>query len=455
MEKCLTKKLLYNSKTKRCYKPCEQKNKDTHPITKKCRQRCKSNKTRRLIDFRCVKNTKNISIKIKKLKKNIKIKKKSPKHDPNMQKNEQVHIKQEHIEASVEQIIPPPLEKKLVKNFKFMDDLINKGKNKRVDYRASLHVSEIIMLYFHEKYKQKCPMYTITTYDPFTEKILDIFKKKNKSTGITFEKYKQALIKKYPSTYTAWDKEKFLKNLKLCLETGEQIIVIPVCIPAHLNMLIIKASTREIIRFEPHGAKYGGEIRTKEIDEETNAFFKKLTDDVNGYLNLKEASRQFKYVEPTKLCPYYKPKYSWSYNEGFQAFEQRNIQMAGKEGAGFCQLWSWFFAECVINNPDMPIKDVYTEAHAALKKDEINFANVIRGYFFSINEELEKMKDKMSIHSDYTNKMGSNDFFLLYLKEQHSKLQNKPRKPFVGGSSNKFVLPPLKKGVPSLTPRLR
>lgn len=56
-KKCQTKGLLYNKKTRRCYKSCEEKKKVTHPVTKKCRKPCKSDKIRRIEDFRCVKNT--------------------------------------------------------------------------------------------------------------------------------------------------------------------------------------------------------------------------------------------------------------------------------------------------------------------------------------------------------------------------------------------------------------
>ena len=48
--------------------------------------------------------------------------------------------------------------------------------------------------------------------------------------------------------------------------------MIPLRIPRHLNMLIIKAPTREIIRFEPHGAKNSDEDK----DKETNIFLEKL-----------------------------------------------------------------------------------------------------------------------------------------------------------------------------------
>jgi hypothetical protein len=412
MEKCRAKELLYNSKTKRCYKSCEQKKKETHPVTKKCRKYCSPGKIRRTVDFRCVKQ--------------VTLKKRGRK------------------EPSTEELIPPPLQKELVKNFQFIDDLIAKGQNKRIEYEPASFVSDLITIYFHEKYKQQCPMYPIRSYSAVEVKnVKEHYELTAKAKGISFEDYKQNLKTKYKSDFMDWDSEKFLKNLKLCLETGEQIIVIPLQIPGHLNMLIIKVATREIIRFEPHGAKYD----LAEVDTNTNQFLENLVKEINVYLNLNK-SKAFKYVDPTKLCPYYKPKLTWTFYEGFQSVESTNMEKAGKEGSGFCQLWGWFFAECVINNPELPIKEVYNEAYYALKEDEMNFATVIRGYFFSINEELKKMRKKFSIKSDYINANTDNEvlrnkIFIDYLNKRRTKLRDKPRKPFVGGLNaiKKFVLP--------------
>ena len=249
--KCQNKHLLYNALTKRCYKSCEEKNKVTHPVTKKCRKTCKEDKIRRTSDFRCVKHT---------LKKKIYNKK----------------IKQA---KEKEQLISLPLKKELKTNLKFFYDLLRKGQGKTITYNGSIRVSEFISIYFHEKYKQKCPMYPIKTYSSFTEddefrKIKKIYKNK-----YTTEELKQHLLETEKGNFIDWNEAKFLKNLKLCLETGEQLIMIPMRVPKHLNLLIIKVATREIIRFEPHGARFKREVD----DNNINAFLEKLTVDINSH----------------------------------------------------------------------------------------------------------------------------------------------------------------------------
>jgi len=233
-----------------------------------------------------------------------------------------------------------------------------------------------------------------------------------------------------------------LKNLQLCLETGEQLIIVPLQVPEHLNMLFIKVATREIIRFEPHGDAYKGSLNNG--DKNINTFLEKLTTDINNYLQL-TGDKKFIYKPPSDICPRYTSKMHTGFYQGFQSMERKQKQPDLKrEAKGFCLLWSWFFAECVMANPTMFVKDVYKEAWEAINVNEGGFATIIRGYFLSINEELVKMNKTFSIHSDYIkDNKNINEAFLAYLNEERANLQNKSRIPFHGGlkGKHKFILP--------------
>jgi hypothetical protein len=417
MEKCRAKDRLYNTITKRCYKSCEQKNKDTHPVTKKCRKRCKSEKIRRAEDFRCVKKT------LKIFKPPKKIYGKRP-----LKTKEQIT---KALEERKEELIPPPLQKEIQKNFQFLDELMRKGEGKKVSYDG-ISVSDFITVYFHDKYKQDCPMYPIKTYSSLANERFKENYKLNKK-NFTEAEFKEYLLKINKAHYIDWNKDKFLKNLKLCLETGEQLIMVPIRIPEHLNMLIIKVPTREIIRFEPHGTKFKKEAE----DNKTNIFLENLTKDINKYLN---ANRKFTYVNPSQLCPKYNG--NLSHYPGFQYMEVKNRNPGKGEGRGFCQLWSWFFAECVINNPEMDVREVYKEAFDALKTNENNFATIIRGYFFSINDELKKMKSTFTLKKVKTKQWDNNNILLEYLNKSRGNVHKKERKTFSGGvKKHQFILP--------------
>ena len=203
-------------------------------------------------------------------------------------------------------------------------------------------------------------------------------------------------------------------------------------------MLIIKAPTREIIRFEPHGSKFKNESE----ENKTNTFLEKLTVEINDYLNLAD-NRKFTYINPSKLCPKYNANLTNSKLHGFQTMEVSARESGKGEGSGFCQLWSWFFAECVIQNPEMDVKDVYKEAFNALKTNQNNFATIIRGYFFSINDELKKMKKTFTIQKTKASKLNQmTDILLEYLRQNQENLKNKERKTFQdGGSKGKFIVP--------------
>jgi hypothetical protein len=253
----------------------------------------------------------------------------------------------------------------------------------------------------------------------------------------------------YKRVYTDWNKNKFLKNLKLCLETGEQLIMVPISLRIkHLNMLIIKVPTREIIRFEPHGAHFKGTREFEVIEYEIDEFLENLTTDINTSLNLIKSNRKFMYVESYKICPVIK---GIDFGVGFQEMEGNQRNLGKGEGHGFCQLWGWFFAECVIQNPEMDIKEVYKEAFGALRADKDNFATIIRGYFYSINDELKKFNKKYTIEES-DNIQWFDDVLVTYLNQNQVKLKKKKRKTFQGGVVNKkskFILP---KANPKATP---
>jgi hypothetical protein len=267
----------------------------------------------------------------------------------------------------------------------------------------------------------------------------------------TYDDHVKIVIKEEKIQVINWNIDKFLKNLKLCLETGEQLIIIPLRIPGHLNMLFIKVATREIIRFEPHGSNFSNNTE----DTKTNVFLENLTARINSYFNLKTKSA-FRYIPPYDICP---RNNSLRYH-GFQAYDfSSKLLKNGRQVKedGFCLLWSWFFAECVITNPEMPIKEIYKKAEDILNEEPMKIATIIRGYFESVNEEVKGMNIKhKSITGAYSKKYIDlyETFLLDYLVENTSKLQKKAKKPFVGGVKQKkpiFILPEANPRVAPLT----
>jgi hypothetical protein len=56
-------------------------------------------------------------------------------------------------------------------------------------------------------------------------------------------------------------------------------------------------------------------------------------------------------------------------------------------------------------------------------------------YFYSINDELKRMKKKFTIQKSNKTNWNSADILLEYLKQSKGHLQTKERHPFVGGKN--------------------
>ena len=152
------------------------------------------------------------------------------------------------------------------------------------------------------------------------------------------------------------------------------------------NLLIFKIDIRQIIRFEPHGNATQGSPEHKEnivFDD----FCKKFVKNINKELELNSVGkRPFKYVPPMEICPKM-PNDLSKYKKGFQSMEN---MIQSKDG--FCQLWSMFFMECVLRNPDMSVKEIYSKAYDKMNRNPEFFLAVIKGYFIQVNELKSALK---------------------------------------------------------------
>jgi hypothetical protein len=206
-----------------------------------------------------------------------------------------------------------------------------------------------------------------------------------------------------------------------------------------MNLLIFKVDTREIIRFEPHGSATGD--RTGQMDKRFNKFCESLTKKINADLDLNvKGKRKFKFVPPSDICPR-KPN-NEKFKLGFQAMENQIPQ----SNSGFCQLWSMFFMECILRNPDMDIKDVYKEAYELLQDKPQFFLDVVKGYFIQVNELLKDINFfQKSLNREDIQVMRQNIFYdkyYKYIKKVNEDMEKKPKINFTGKG---FKLPQIYK----------
>ena len=277
----------------------------------------------------------------------------------------------------------------------FIDRLAELGKLGVVDYNASASVSDLLQLYFLEKYKSKCAITSYYDKDKFNNS--DLFKDKL-TNGIDV------------NMFTPKNSEFVGKQLQRCIKLGEKTIVIPLGITKHQNMLIYKPELKEVYRFEPHGAfTSSNEKATETVNKKIDKFFQ----------SMKKYIGDVKFYSPLEICP----RIDGKSVQGFQSMEnnwlykQKDIKKIKKMEQGFCQLWSWFFAEMVLLNPKLSIKEVYEKAYNLIGKEPEKFRQVIRGFHRNIDNELEKLKNSLLTLKGTKLKPQWKDIIILYTDE--------------------------------------
>ena len=191
-----------------------------------------------------------------------------------------------------------------------------------------------------------------------------------------------------------------LKNFIDCLKSTDKNILIPLTIQfpklrgpssgsgygpgsvdSHANMLVYRRDTNKLEHFEPHGKDFLGNLL---ISNYIERILQSIVGSINAY-NVKTSYSLFKtpmeLVEGYLVCPNVK---------GFQTI-QEEFKTYDREGDGFCVMWSFFFQEMVLLNPDLTSKEVMTEIFEIVnRKDGPKFlTNIIRGYVVIVGQQIK------------------------------------------------------------------
>ena len=148
--------------------------------------------------------------------------------------------------------------------------------------------------------------------------------------------------------------------------------------------MIFRKDTLKLEHFEPHGNSF------RDTSNAINIVLYDFLDKMNAYLKLKN---NIELIEANVVCPY---------KHGFQALEC--FSYLPKKTEGFCLMWSFFFAELVLKNPNLTSKeitelildDIYKNNKSNVVKEEWldYFSNLITGYTLLLDEKLIKYFSK-------------------------------------------------------------
>ena len=265
--------------------------------------------------------------------------------------------------------LPEPL--KINKNIlNQLDDLEKNGETINA-FIGELAVETIFELYLIKKYKSKC---VVEHKD---------LKYGERPLGLTIN-----LKMNYTSVEENIMKEEFTqfsKKITECVEKGEKIIIIPLAYirggGGHANILIYRRDLNVIEHFEPHGGEYIGNTKLQDSVKKIMLFFTSI-------LNLefkKKGIPSANYIEASQVCPYIK---------GLQTLEgASNLKKNAIEGGGYCAVWSMFFAEVCLKNPNISSPEVLENIYNYLTTKasaNVYLRKVIRGYTGYLVETVNK-----------------------------------------------------------------
>lgn len=298
--------------------------------------------------------------------------KKTGKCEPNKQtpsigasnENLQVPEFKEDVAISLPEPIPVP------QRVKSALDYWAKRQKQFVKYAGHNDMSNLFYIYMLNKYRSNCLIYD-TTGNHINSYGLN-------SIGLTLR-----------TPRNKQEREPYIRHLHTvaqqiskCVKTNQsEIIIIPLWLnltgARHTNVLIYRKNNNIVEHFEPHGSAFLEKRQphlNKRIDDALSEFMTILATHLLG-VTLKPANEVC--VDMT----------------GLQILEGRGRKMKPNEGGGYCTMWSMFFAELALKNPEIPSKELLDIIYAKVTESEDvqkYLLAIIQGYVYYMSEKLEK-----------------------------------------------------------------
>ena len=250
-----------------------------------------------------------------------------------------------------------------------------KKKDEIEHFQGNLIIVNLFSIYLRKKYKIQC----IDSLLPYYQT--------------------QLIVNIYDKTLTTNDIQENINNnihiidtLCRCIQKKEKLIIVLLVLRLysksenkslvyHQNVLIYRSELNQIEHFEPHGYKMMFEYNNITFQKNIN----KMMDLLVNVINTKSYDN-IKYIPPNIVCP----------NFGFQYFETiSRLNKVPKESPGYCSLWSLYFMELVLKNPNMEsaqIVNVFYQKMQNMTDDKKNdfFRKLARAYSSVISEKIHK-----------------------------------------------------------------
>lgn len=207
----------------------------------------------------------------------------------------------------------------------------------------------------------------------------------------------------------------FFLLLKNCLnESSKRFVIIPLRLVSitscrnpdnkdhHSNLIVIDKKNKTFERFEPNGGNTAVDpfwFDSQQLNHHLELLFREQLRD------------GFRMIPPTDVCP----------SIGIQSLQaDEEITTVNKLG-GFCAMWSLWYLELRISNPDIPSKELLTQAIEEIKKEDDDFTKFIVNYTIFIKDISELLKDQ-SIDYLLKNLSETKEFFRFKTRFRNEKV---------------------------------
>jgi hypothetical protein len=238
---------------------------------------------------------------------------------------------------------------------KSLHDYRNKGFQQILAFRGSYILSHIFYSYLISKYKNTCNK---------IENNPDFFIAQTGGTELEIQKIKSA------------------ENVAHCINHDKlSMFIIPLTIyggeeGAHANLLVYRRKFHTLEHFEPNGANMP---YSEPYLVNFNAQLQQYIDIINSKI-----PNKLEYIGPSKICP----------GKGLQWLEGNSkLLLTDNEPGGYCLVWSMFFAELCLKNPDKTSDELLRYVFKTMpKNDDTNddLRRICQGYVHIIYDKINK-----------------------------------------------------------------
>ena len=324
----------------------------------------------------------------------IKAKPAKPKPEPKKKEPKKKEPKPEPKKQEPKKEEPLPKAPKVEPGMKpfqtIVKELLKYDRGDPVNFTCYFGMEWFLYLYLLQKHKNDCVWDEDVRNEkylslPVSEQRYNLFGMKGGKVGVNL-----------PSLKDKDTKKKIAQKYIECAKRNK-LLVIPLQLKQHANMLVFNHKLKQVERYEPHGVGTQGKIQ-KGLDNALTKLAELIAKDKTA----PQFTQGFRFSPSAESCPVF-PKDFWGFIEegaGLQAYDgtkfqrEQKIKLNGdiiKDPEGFCCMWSYLQMDYRLSNPTLKPNELGTALMEQFKKKpKIAFRRFIRGYTSDFLDYLTK-----------------------------------------------------------------